>query len=138
MSENLKSKLFKPLYWIMLLFLAGDTIDTIYRFVITGYFGEGTTFPGVTAAILPNTTDLIIFLIFEIGVIYGIYLLYNLRKIGGYWFLGSNILFLVYASVFGPIAEIGIFNILLPILLFFCVYIIFTIIVPIIYSDKFK
>ena len=138
MSENLKSKLFKPLYWIMLLFLAGDTIDTIYRFVITGYFGEGTTFPGVTAAIQPNTTDLIIFLIFEIGVIYGIYLLYNLRKIGGYWFLGSNILFLVYASVFGPIAEIGIFNILLPILLFFCVYIIFTIIVPIIYSDKFK
>jgi len=52
--------------------------------------------------------------------------------------LGSNIVFLVYASIFGPIAEIGIFNIILPIILFFCLYIVLTILIPWFYSDKFE
>ena len=135
---SLKLRLFKFIYWIMLILLAGDSIDTIYRFIFIGYLGEGTSFPGFDEVIKPNTIDLIIFLIVQIGIIYGIYLLYKLKKSGGYFFLGSNILFTIYASIFGPIAEIGFYNILLPILLFFCLYIFLTILIPWFYSDKFK
>ena len=130
--------LFKIIYWIMLILLSADTIDTIYRFFIIGYLGEGTTFPGVDNIIKPKTADLIIFAIIQIGIIYGIYLLYNLKKAGGYLFLSSNIIFLIYASIFGPIAEIGISNIIIPIILFFCLYIILAIGIPWYYSDKFK
>ena len=138
MNTSFKERSFRFVYWIMLILLTGDTIDTIYRFIITGYLGEGSTFPGVESIIKPDSTDLIIFLIVQIGIIYGIYLLYNLKKIGGYWFLFFNIVFLIYASLFGPIAEIGISNILLPIILFFCLYIVLAIGVPWLYSDKFE
>tara|TARA_B100000586_G_C19764035_1_gene283200 strand:- start:150 stop:518 length:369 start_codon:yes stop_codon:yes gene_type:complete len=122
----------------MLILLSGDTIDTIYRFIIIGYLGEGTTFPGVDSIIKPNAIDLIIFLIVQIGIFYGIYLLYQLKKIGGYFFLGSNFIFLIYASILGPIVEIGIQNILVPIILYFCLYIILSICIPWFYSDKFN
>ena len=138
MSEGFKENLFKLVYWVMIFLLAGDTIDTIYRFIIIGYFGEGASFPGIDFFIKPTTIDLIIFIIFEIGIIYGIFLLYKLKKSGGYWFLSSNILFTIYASIFGPIATIGIYNILLPIVLFFCLYIFLTILIPWFYSDKFE
>ena len=138
MNSSFKTSSFKIVYWIMLILLVGDTLDTIYRFIIIGYLGEGTNFPGVNAAIKPTTTDLVIFVIVQIGIIYGIYLLYKLKKLGGYLFLGSNIIFLIYASIFGPIAEIGISNILLPIILFFCLYIVLAIVVPWFYSEKFK
>ena len=138
MDRSFKSRSFKFVYWIMLIALGADTLDTIYRFVMIGYLGEGTTFPGVNEVIKPDTFDLIVFIIVQLGIIYGIYLLYKLKKLGGYWFLGSNIVFLVYASIFGPIAEIGIFNIILPILLFFCLYIVLTILIPWFYSDKFE
>ena len=138
MSEGFKENSFKLVYWVMIILLVGDTIDTIYRFVIIGYFGEGASFPGVDSFVKPTSIDLIIFLIFEIGIIYGIFLLYKLKKSGGYWFLGSNILFTIYASIFGPIAAIGIYNILLPIVLFFCLYIFLTILIPWFYSDKFQ
>ena len=74
MNNNFKSKSFKFVYWIMLIILAGDTLDTIYRFIIIGYFGEGTSLPGVTSIIRPNTFDLAVFIIIQVGVIYGIYL----------------------------------------------------------------
>jgi len=138
MSVGFKENSFKLVYWVMIILLAGDTIDTIYRFVIIGYFGEGASFPGVDSFIKPTTIDLIIFIIFEIGIIYGIFLLYKLKKSGGYWFLSSNVLFTIYASIFGPIAVIGIYNILLPIVLFFCLYILLTILIPWFYSDKFE
>ena len=138
MSVSFKENIFKLVYWVMIILLAGDTIDTIYRFVIIGYFGEGASFPGVDSFIKPTTIDLIIFIIFEIGIIYGIFLLYKLKKSGGYWFLSSNVLFTIYASIFGPIAKIGIYNILLPIVLFFCLYIFLTILIPWFYSDKFE
>ena len=92
MNTDIKTRSFKFVFWIMLIFLSGDTIDTIYRFIIIGYLGEGTTFPGVDSIIKPNTIDLIIFLLVQIGIFYGIYLLYRFKKVGGYWFLGSNIL----------------------------------------------
>ena len=138
MSVSFKENIFKLVYWVMIILLAGDTIDTIYRFVIIGYFGEGASFPGVDSFIKPTTIDLIVFIIFEIGIIYGIFLLYKLKKSGGYWFLSSNVLFTIYASIFGPIAKIGIYNILLPIVLFFCLYIFLTILIPWFYSDKFE
>ena len=138
MNTDIKTRSFKFVFWIMLILLSGDTIDTIYRFIIIGYLGEGTTFPGVDSIIKPNTIDLIIFLIVQIGIFYGIYLLYKLKKIGGYWFLGSNFIFLIYASILGPIAEIGILNILMPIILYFCLYIILSICIPLLYSDKFN
>ena len=138
MNTDIKTRSFKFVFWIMLILLSGDTIDTIYRFIIIGYLGEGTTFPGVDSIIKPNTIDLIIFLIVQIGIFYGIYLLYQLKKIGGYLFLGSNFIFLIYASILGPIAEIGIQNILVPIILYFCLYIILSICIPWFYSDKFN
>ena len=138
MNNNLKSKSFKFIYWIMLFLLTADTVDTIYRFIGIGYLGEGTTFPGVDSVIKPDSIDMVIFLITQIGIIYGIYLLYNLKKAGGYLFLASNIFFLIYASILGPIAKIGIFNILTPIIFFFIFYIILAIFIPWLYSEKFK
>ena len=138
MNTDIKTRSFKFVFWIMVILLSGDTIDTIYRFIIIGYLGEGTTFPGVDSIIKPNVIDLIIFLIVQIGIFYGIYLLYQLKKIGGYFFLGSNFIFLIYASILGPIAEIGIQNILVPIILYFCLYIILSICIPWFYSDKFN
>ena len=138
MNTDIKTRSFKFVFWIMLILLSGDTIDTIYRFIIIGYLGEGTTFPGVDLVIKPNAFDLIIFLIVQIGIFYGIYLLYQLKKIGGYFFLGSNFIFLIYASILGPIVEIGIQNILVPIILYFCLYIILSICIPWFYSDKFN
>ena len=136
METSFKSRSFKIVYWIMLIFLIGDTLDSIYR-TVTGFFGEGTNFPGSDIVIQPTTTDMFVFIIFMIGVIYGIYLLYNLKKIGGYWVVGSNIVFTIYASIFGPIAEIG-FSTILPIMaLYFVIYIILAICVPWYYSEKF-
>ena len=137
MGKSLKDKSFKIVYWIMLIFLVGDTIDTIYRSV-NGYLSGGSSFPGVDFVFSPSTTDMIFFFISQLGVIYGIYLLYKLKKAGGYWFLISNILFLIYASVIGPISEIGIIAILPMIALYFGIYILLVICVPLYYSDKFE
>ena len=137
MEISFKSRSFKFVYWIMLIFLVGDTLDTIYR-TVTGFFGEGTTFPGSDIVVQPTSTDMVVFLIIMIGVIYGIYLLYNLKKAGGYWVVSSNIVFIIYASIFGPIAEVG-FSAVLPIIaLYFAIYIILAICVPWFYSEKFE
>ena len=137
MNKNFKSSSFKFSYWIMLIFLVGDTLDTIYR-TFSGYLGEGSSFPGVDFIFKPTTTDIIVFSIVQVGIIYGIYLLYKFKKVGGYWFLGSNILFLIYASTFGPIAEIGLFTIFPMLILYFGIYIILVIGIPNFYSDKFE
>ena len=137
MEAGFKARSFKFVYWIMLIFLAGDTIDTIYR-TVTGFFGDGTTFPGSDIVVNHTSSDMVVFLIIMIGVIYGIYLLYNLKKIGGYWVVGSNIVFIIYASIFGPIAEVG-FSTVLPIMaLYFSIYVVLVIVVPWYYSDKFE
>ena len=137
METGFKARSFKFVYWIMLIFLAGDTIDTVYR-TVTGFLGEGTTFPGSDIVVNPTASDMVVFLIIMIGVIYGIYLLYNLKKIGGYWVVGSNIVFIIYASIFGPIAEVG-FSTVLPIMaLYFSIYVVLVIVVPWYYSDKFE
>ena len=137
MNKSLKLSSFKFVYWTMLILLIGDTLDTIYR-TIAGYIGEGASFPGVDTLIKPSGTDLIVFLIVQLGVMYGIYLLYNLKKIGGYWFMGSNIIFLSYGTTIGPLAELSIFTIAPLIILYFGIYIILSIGIPSFYSDKFK
>ena len=138
MQTGFKARSFKFVYWIMLIFLVGDTLDTIYSTVVEGYLGEGSAFPGSDVLFQTTTTDMVVFLIILIGVIYGIYLLYNLKKVGGYWVVGSNILFVIYASIFGPIAEVG-FSSVLPIIgIYFTIYIILTIGVPWYYSEKFE
>jgi len=137
MDKSFKERSFKFSYWIMLIFLLADTIDTIYR-TISGYLGEGSTVPGVDVLFKPTTTDMIVFVFFQIGVIYGIYLLYKLKKVGGYWFLGSNVLFLIYASLLGPIAQIGFTTILPMFIFYFGIYIILVLGVPNYYSNKFE
>ena len=137
METSFKSRSFKFVYWIMLIFLVGDTLDTIYR-TVTGFFGEGTTFPGSDVVVQPTAADMVVFLIIMIGVIYGIYLLYNLKKAGGYWVVGSNIVFIIYASIFGPIAEVGFSSVLPIIAIYFAIYIFLTICVPWFYSEKFE
>ena len=136
-EKNFKEKSFKFSYLIMLIFLVGDAIDTIYRSV-SSYLGEGTSIPGADVVFKPTTTDMIFFVFFQFGVIYGIFLLYKLKKSGGYWFLGSNFLFLIYASLIGPIAQIGFSTILPMFLLYFGIYIILVLGIPIYYSNKFK
>ena len=137
MNTSFKPRSFRFAYWIMLIFLAGDTLDTIYR-TLTGYLGEGTSFPGVETLIIPTLTDLIVFFVLQLGVIYGIYLLYNLKRIGGYWLMGSNIIFILYASTLGPIAQVGFSTMAPMILIYFCIYLILSIGIPRFYSDKFE
>ena len=136
MDTSFKTRSFKFVYWIMLILLVGDTLDTIYR-TVSGYLGGGSSFPGVDFVFRPTTTDMIAFIIIQLGVIYGIYLLYKLKKAGGYWFLGSNILFLIYGVVLGPLAEA--FSAILPIIvLYLSIYVILVIGIPWFYSDKFE
>jgi len=122
----------------MLIFLVGDTLDTAYRFIVIGYFGNGAAFPGAGGSIKPDTIDLVVFLLTQVGIVGGVYLLYNMKRIGGYLFIISNFFFLVYASVFGPIAEIGISNIFIPIFLYFSLYVFFALILPWFYCERFK
>ena len=138
MQTSFKARSFKFVYWIMLILLVGDTLDTIYSTVVEGYLGEGSAFPGSDVLFQTTTTDMIVFLVILIGLIYGIYLLYNLKKVGGYWVVGSNILFVIYASIFGPIAEVGFSSVLPIIAIYFTIYIILTIGVPWYYSEKFE
>ena len=138
METGFKERSFKFVYWIMLILLVGDTLDTIYSTVVEGYLGEGSAFPGSDVLFQTTTTDMIVFLVILIGLIYGIYLLYNLKKVGGYWVVGSNILFVIYASIFGPIAEVGFSSVLPIIAIYFTIYIILTIGVPWYYSEKFE
>ncbi len=65
MSQNLSSRSFNFVYWVMLFFLAGDTLDTMYRF-LTSYFGGGSSFPGVNVVIQPTNLDLVVFLILKL------------------------------------------------------------------------
>lgn len=137
MVGGLRSRSFNFVYLIMLLFLVGNTLDTACRFIGV-YLGVGPSFLGVDFVIQPTSIDLFFFVVAQLGVIYGICLLYKLKKVGGYWFLGSQIFFLLYTSFFGPVSKVGISTILLPLILFFCVYVVLVVCVPLYYSDKFK
>tara|TARA_B100001250_G_scaffold387830_1_gene385586 strand:+ start:288 stop:704 length:417 start_codon:yes stop_codon:yes gene_type:complete len=138
MEKNIKEKSFGFVYWIMLLLLVINTIDTFFRFFFVGYLGGGSTLLSVDSVVKPTSLDLVVFLLTQVCIVYGIYLLYNLKKMGGYLFLASQLFFLTYTSLFGPVAEIGLSSVLLPVIFFFCLYFILTIIVPWFYSEKFN
>ena len=138
MGSSFKYKSFKFVFWIIFIFLVADTLDTSYRFVVIGYFGDGASFPGAASPIKPDKIDLVVFLIVQIGIVSGIYFLYKLKRVGGYIFIVSNLFFLVYASFFGPIAEIGISNIFVPVFVYFSLYVFFALVLSCFYYVRFK
>ena len=93
MESSFKLRSFSFVYWVMLIFLVGDTLDTAYRFIVIGYFGNGATFPGAGGSIKPDTIDLVVFLLTQVGIVGGVCLLYNMKRIGGVSFYNLKLLF---------------------------------------------
>ena len=134
----MKEKLFKPIYWIMLILLSIDFIDTNIRTISGHLSGEGINFPGFAVNIQLSSIDFVIFIITQLVLAYCIYKLFDLKKIGGYIFMLTNIIFLIYGFIFGPFSTIPASQFLPLIILYFSIYIIFVIGIPYYYSDKFK
>ena len=102
----MKESLFKPLYWIMLILISIDFIDTCYR-ISYGYFsGQGIQPPVGGFNVQISMIDFIVALIIQLGTAYAIYMLYNMQKKGGYYFIGLNIIFLLYGFILGPFASV--------------------------------
>ena len=87
METGFKSRAFPFAFWIMIIALLWDTYDTFSREVI-GYF-KGSIPLGDTN-IEPSTLGLFVSVIQIILVLYGIYLLFKKKKVGGYWVVGVN------------------------------------------------
>ena len=87
METSFKSRAFPFVFWIMIIVLLLDTYDTFSREVI-GYF-KG-SIPLGDANIEPSTLGLFVSVIQIILVLYGIYLLFKKKKVGGYWVVGVN------------------------------------------------
>ena len=87
METSFKSRAFPFVFWIMIIVLLLDTYDTFSREVI-GYF-KGSIHLG-DENIEPSTLGLFISVIQIILVLYGIYLLFKKKKVGGYWVVGVN------------------------------------------------
>ena len=134
----MKEKLFKPIYWIMLILLSIDLIDTNIRTISGHLSGEGINFPGFAVNIQLSSIDFAIFIITQLVLAYCIYKLFDLKKIGGYIFMLTNIIFLIYGFIFGPFSTIPASQFLPLIILYFSIYIVFVIGIPYYYSNKFK
>ena len=102
----MKEKLFKPVYWIMLILLSIDFIDTNIRTISGHLSGKGINFPGFVVNIQLSSIDFAIFIITQLVLAYCIYKLFDLKKIGGYIFMLTNIIFLIYGFIFGPFSAI--------------------------------
>ena len=87
METSFKSRAFPFVFWIMIIVLLLDTYDTFSREVI-GYF-KGSIPLGDTN-IEPSTLGLFVSVIQIILVLYGIYLLFKKKKVGGYWVVGVS------------------------------------------------
>ena len=134
----MKDKLFKPLHWLMLILISLDFIDTTYR-ITYGYFsGQGVQPPIGDFNVQVSTIDLIISFIFQVAIGYAIYMLFNLKRVGGYYLVGLNILFAIYGFVLGPFSALPIGEILPLIAGFMVFYIILVIGIPYLYSDKYE
>ena len=88
METSFKSRSFPFLFWIMIIVLLLDIYDTFSREVI-GYFKGSIPLTG-DINIEPDTFGLLVSVIQIILVLYGIYLLYKKKKIGGYWVVGVS------------------------------------------------
>ena len=83
MESNFKSKSFPFVFWIMIIALLWDTFDTFNR-TILGYFKGSIPVTG-SISIEPSTLGLILSVIQIIVILYGIYLLFKKKKVGGFF-----------------------------------------------------
>ena len=141
METSFKSRAFPFVFWIMIIVLLLDTYDTFSREVI-GYF-KGSIPLGDTN-IEPSTLGLFVSVIQIILVLYGIYLLFKKKKVGGYWVVGVNFVavgvnFVLFFLGFTEGPSSGYFSqLLLFISIWFIVLCLVAIGIPRLYSDKFE
>ena len=140
METSFKSRAFPFVFWIMIIVLLLDTYDTFSREVI-GYF-KG-SIPIGEINIEPDTFGLFVSVIQIILVLYGIYLLFKKKKVGGYWVVGVNfvavcVTFVAFFLGFtaGPPPEY-ISQLLLLTSIWFIVLCLVAIGIPRLYSEKF-
>ena len=141
METSFKSRAFPFVFWIMIIVLLLDTYDTFSREVI-GYFKGSIPLTG-DINIEPDTFGLLVSVIQIILVLYGIYLLFKKKKVGGYWVVGVNfvavcVTFVAFFLGFteGPPSEY-LSQLFLLILIWFIVLSLVAIGIPRLYSEKF-
>ena len=134
----MKERLFKPLHWIMLILISLDFIDTSYR-ITYGYFsGQGVQPPVGDFNVQVSTLDFFVSVFFQLAIAYTIYMLYTMKRSGGYYLVGLNILFVIYGFVIGPFSTVPAGEVLPLIAGFMFFYIILVIGIPYLYSDKYE
>ena len=140
MDTSFKERAFPFVFWIMIIALLWDTYDTFSREVI-GYF-KGSIPLGDTN-IEPSTLGLFVSVIQIILVLYGIYLLFKKKKVGGYWVVGVSFVavgvnFVLFFLGFIPGPSSGYFSqLFLFIFIYFIVLCLVAIGIPRFYSEKF-
>ena len=140
METSFKSRAFPFVFWIMIIALLWDTYDTFSREVI-GYFKGSIPLGDIN--IEPDTFGLFVSVIQIILVLYGIYLLFKKKKVGGYWVVGVNFVavFVTFVAFFlgftaGPPSEY-LSQLFLLISIWFIVLCLVAIGIPRLYSEKF-
>jgi len=141
MDTSFKARAFPFVFWIMIIALLWDTYDTFSREVI-GYFKGSIPLGDIN--IEPDTFGLFVSVIQIILVLYGIYLLFKKKKVGGYWVVGVNfvavcVTFVAFFLGFtaGPPSE-SLSQLFLLISIWFIVLCLVAIGIPRLYSDKFE
>ena len=140
METGFKSRAFPFVFWIMIIVLLWDTYDTFSREVI-GYFKGSIPLGDIN--IEPDTFGLFVSVIQIILVLYGIYLLFKKKKVGGYWVVGVNFVavgvnFVLFFLGFTPGPSSGYFSqLFLFIFIYFIVLCLVAIGIPRFYSEKF-
>ena len=141
METSFKARAFPFVFWIMIIALLWDTYDTFSREVI-GYFKGSIPLGDIN--IEPSTLGLFVSVIQIILVLYGIYLLFKKKKVGGYWIVGVNFVAVVVTFVIfflgltaGPPSEY-LSQLFLFISIWFIVLCLVAIGIPRLYSDKFE
>ena len=141
METSFKSRAFPFVFWIMIIALLWDTYDTFSREVI-GYFKGSIPLTG-DINIEPDTFGLFVSVIQIILVLYGIYLLFKKKKVGGYWVVGVSfvavgvnfVLFFLGFSAGPPSGYVS--QLLLLTSIWFAVLCLVAIGIPRFYSEKF-
>ena len=140
METSFKSRAFPFIFWIMIIVLLVDTYDTFSREVI-GYFKGSIPLGDIN--IEPDTFGLFVSVIQIILVLYGIYLLFKKKKVGGYWVVGVNfvavcVTFVAFFLGFTAGPPSGYLSqLFLFISIWFIVLCLVAIGIPRLYSDKF-
>jgi hypothetical protein len=122
----------------MLILISLDFIDTTYR-ITYGYFsGQGVQPPVGDFNVQLSTLDFIVSIVFQLAIAYTIYMLYNMKRSGGYYLVGLNILFVIYGFILGPFSTVPAGEVIPLIAGFMVLYIILVIGIPYLYSDKYE